>query len=257
MLSNINFTAIHNSDLYKNYSNESNSLKLRSDGYNPLRFLQTTLKALQANISNPSSYIMELDNIFGAFATDNGFSFESIGKGSFGPKDKINISPISLPNKSWNVNFHRAVSGKVENKAFVYGVGMDMKTGTVVTCLQVTLPTTTPPLYAGLLQNDTTMSGNAIEKNRGYEARHLEGNFSKTYAVYAQKEDSLTAHYILSPEVMEKMLSNKIFNLWMEGNSLVIYSTVGSYQVYLENAFDFFSFADMLIKNIDLLKKYL
>lgn len=77
---------------------------------------------------------------------------------------------------------------------------------------------------------------------------NLEGDFSKYYRVFAKKDDQINVLSILTPEVMQMLLKYKHYDVWIDGNKLVVFSADDT---YLPGIPIIFPTAEKLLDEID------
>ncbi len=117
-----------------------------------------------------------------------------------------------------------------------------------LTALLLTLPISLPKLFIDTKRNNVfgfEVKANNIE---GLQEYKLEGDFPEFYRVFAQKDDQINVLSILTPEVMQKLLEHKHYDVWIDGNKLVVFS--GGFD-YLAGIPIIFPTAEMLLNEID------
>ena len=226
------------------------------------------IKGLAAG--KPNQWADAVDSALTSFAVTNKFTYQHAKGSVVSPTSALKVPELFLPNDAWSPMVTRYMEGTIGIDAFKYyqcmlqipaleSLGAVASTNlmslSVLTALQVTLPTHVNKLYVGL-KHDFSPEIKSVLDTKKMQRRDLEANYSQFYHVYSEADDRLTAHYFLSPEVMEKLLKNKMFDIWIEGNNMVIYCFAPTLQVYLENIKDYFAFAELLIANVDAVKNH-
>lgn len=248
----LNFSPITSSLVYTKES----SLELTTKGYSPLRFLKNTLSSLLNNLANPNDWGIQADTAMNDFAKINGFTYQTTGAHLQMAGNSLDIGKLVLPNPDWKIGIIKNLVGRHRGLDFKYYTGINWgDEGGMVTCLQIKLPLQIPKLYIGLQQNVSPETGKVLGNMKPYDERVLEGDFSIYYKVFVLDNDRMTAHYILSPEVMRLLLINKMFDIWIDSGTLSILTVIPTPQPFIENITDFFSFADVLLSNVDVISK--
>ena len=264
----VDYSAITNSKLFKESVSEEFDLKLSTEGFDTTNFWLSVFRRIVQALANPANFfkgfVTEIDKIFQQFATDNKYSYKSIGKTFHSPKDTLPNEGLVFTNENWRLSVYNKLEGEFSGMPFTYYIGSFFSKKffngkdnppSLTTALQINLKVSVPMLYIGLKQQHEFEAEKIFSDGKLFEERILEGNFEYFYKVYAEKNDHLTAHYILSPEVMDLLLKNKMFDIWIDGSHLVIFTNVPTYQIYLQYIQDYFKFMEILIKNIDVVQK--
>jgi hypothetical protein len=120
----------------------------------------------------------------------------------------------------------------------------------MLTALYITLPLSLPKLYIDTRRNNITgfeAKANNIEELQKYD---LESDFPLYYQVFAEKNDQINVLSVLTPEVMQKLLEYKYYDVWIDGDKLVVFAQASPFE-YFAGIPEVFPTAEMLLQEID------
>lgn len=202
------------------------------------------------------------------FAAQNSFTYQVAPYMQFNGKNLPNIN-LTLPFKSkletnsgyMTGSFHSLpfeyISGSIE---LIDYKGLSGQSGSQetrsLTALYITLPLVLPKLYIDTKRNNITgfeAKANNIDDLQEY---HLEADFPEYYRIYAQKDDQINVLSILTPEVMQKLLERKYYDLWIDGDKLVVFALASPFE-YFAGIPEVFPTAEMLLREIDKIERSL
>lgn len=119
-----------------------------------------------------------------------------------------------------------------------------------LTALYITLPVNMPRLYIDTKRNNVSgfeAGAGSIDDLQKYD---LEGDFPQHYQVFAEKDDQINVLSVLTPEVMQKLLEYKYYDVWIDGNKLVVFAMASAWE-YLAGIPELFPTTEMLLREID------
>lgn len=189
------------------------------------------------------------------FAAKNGFSHEAVKMGVVTADDEITEN-LDLPYKPDRVSHLDVLRGKLLGYDFSYSVSFIQKKAkngyaswpTVI--FIVNLPVQLPKVFINSKFNNMPGLGAPVINFEQAEDHYLEGDFPKYYDVRIEKSQHIDMYTVLTPEVMDVLKRNNRYDVWLNGNQLVLL-TFGDYARYFAGTPEAFANAETLMREID------
>ena len=145
----------------------------------------------------------------------------------------------------------RELSGTISGLAFSYQfAGLPGYDNLAYILLTVDLPVTLPRMFINAKRNN--LSGIDAKPNnfKRIEGRTLEGDFSQYYDVNIEKNEQIDMYTVLTPEVMDELKHNDMYDVWLNGTQLMLI-TFGDEARYFAGIPSAFKHAEMLLHEVD------
>jgi len=197
------------------------------------------------------------------FAKQNSFTYQEVPYMQVSWGNNLSDVQLSLPFKARLTTNSGNMKGSIFNQPFDYLSGsielidyrgLSAQSGSQesrsLSALCITLPISLPKLYIDTKRNNVAgfeAKANNIDDLQIY---NLEGEFPQYYKVFAQKDDQINVLGVLTPEVMQKLLEYKYYDVWIDGNRLVVFALNTPFE-YLAGVPEIFPTAEMLLHEID------
>lgn len=185
-----------------------------------------------------------------SFADTNGFEYEKM---RFIQSMKKPSASISLPYQVSVSHIHSKMSGRFNGLPFIYGNAYTERhnsngaMGGCISLFRVGLPIHLPKLLVNSKFNNMPVNDLKADNFTEVAGYDLEGDFSESYEVLAEKDDQINVLSILTPEVMLALKENYRFDVWINGNKL--------YLLYPGLADDVFALTPKIFKTAEVLTK--
>jgi hypothetical protein len=196
------------------------------------------------------------------FADHNSFSYDEVPYMQVSNENLPDIQ-LTLPFKFKPLTNSGYMDGTFHNLPFYYFSGeielIDYKGMSAtrsgqetrsLTIFTVTLPISLPKLFIDTKRNNVHGFEAGTNNIEGMQKYNLEGDFPQYYNVFAQKDDQINVLTILTPEVMQKLLEYKYYDIWLDGNKLSVFA-LGSPYEYFAGIPEVFPTTEMLLQEID------
>lgn len=188
------------------------------------------------------------------FAERNSFSYKPAPTVLWGHEDPI--VQMELPYKDTEATLFEGFAGKIRGWPFEYGNYIVRLTGgsegRTLNILRLQLPITMPRLLANSKHNNLLDFGFHPNNFSLQEQHRLEGDFPKYYTVHAEKSDRIPAIAVLSPEVMWALKEHAYFDVWVQGQELMLITSGVNFFPTIPDAF---KTVEILIREIDLIAR--
>jgi hypothetical protein len=188
------------------------------------------------------------------FATKNNFTYEATNT------VQAVETELALPYDGIAYPPRHKMSGNLNGLHFEYlDVVMQMKNYNGVTTgstqptrganiFRVTLPVRMPGLFADSKFNNIKGFNIKVNSFPNMQKYVLEGNFSETYTVLAEKNTQIDVLSIFSPDVMDALMHNFHYDLWIHDQELMLI-------VHPATEIEYFAAIPLVFKNVEVLLK--
>lgn len=201
------------------------------------------------------------------FAQRNGFSYDKLKFGITKQSDKILSEGLDLPYSDVvRVEHFDVMKGTLLNCNFSYSVSIifskskqNKSTREVqrpVVLFIIDLPVDLPRMFLDAKFNNLLGLEPNADNFISSETHQLEGDFPSHYSVKIEKNEHIDMYMTLTPEVMDTLKRNNKYDVWCNGKQLVLL-TFGDYSRYFAGAPEVFKNAEVLMKEIDKVARYM
>lgn len=191
-----------------------------------------------------------------AFASQNGYEVRPMKFGLISDSQKL---LLDLPFLTDDFTVYCGITGKLHDLPFSYQMGSvhvrlsDNPNDTSqypYLIFQIDLPVTLPRMFLNSKQND--LKGlDAKPLNFEQKERHnLEGNFPNYYSVTIEQDKHINMYTTLTPEVMQALVENNMFDVWVNGKQLMLITFADEVR-YFAGIPAAFKNAELLLQEID------
>lgn len=193
----------------------------------------------------------ERNILLNKFADKNGFIFGS-NEGKFLTPEDLDNS-LDLPFKTDHVTPINSLTGKMLGCNFSYSLSAVIinKSNFPSTIFAIDLPINLPRLFVNSKFNNLPgLDAEAL----GFtdSVNHvLEGDFPDYYTVRAEQNQHIDMYEVLTPEVMDLLVKNNHYDIWINGRQLMLITSSMQQAMYFAGIPQAFENAHLLMTEID------
>jgi hypothetical protein len=137
-------------------------------------------------------------------------------------------APISLPFKVTKISHAHELKGKIDGYPISYSmssvyVGTEHNSSQFLYNLfTIELPVKLPRMFLNSKSNNLRGLDAGAVNFESYQDHKLEGDFPEYYSVWIEKDEQIDMYTILTPEVMDTLKRNDMFDVWLDSNQLTL-----------------------------------